>query len=99
MHGFELKVSRGDWFKDLRDMAKHDEARRLCDRVTLVAPKAAVQLRELPDWMGFWSIDGSGVFTVEKCGPVLPRQCLTRQDAACLARGVAVAEERRTRIL
>lgn len=53
LHGFEVKVSRSDWLRELRDPAKHAAVARYCQRWSLVIPSAGmVKPGELPDGWG-----------------------------------------------
>lgn len=48
VHGFEVKVSRGDWLRELRDPSKAEHWVRYCHHWWVVAPKGVVKLEELP---------------------------------------------------
>jgi hypothetical protein len=50
--GFEVKVSRGDWKRELRDPTKAGAVSRHCDRWYVVALPGVVQLEELPRGWG-----------------------------------------------
>lgn len=51
LHGFEVKVSRGDWLRELRDPKKADAIARYCDCWWIVAAPAIVGRSELrPGW-------------------------------------------------
>lgn len=53
VHGFELKVSRGDWLRELKQPDKSTEIARYCDRWWLVVGDAAiVKDGELPAGWG-----------------------------------------------
>jgi hypothetical protein len=54
LSGFEIKVSRADWKKELADPAKAEEISRFCDRWYLVAPPKVVEPAELPPTWGLW---------------------------------------------
>lgn len=66
LHGHEVKVSRSDWLRELREPAKAEEFRRWCDRWWLVVPDLAIVKREeLPAGWGLMVIrDGSPRVTV-----------------------------------
>jgi len=50
--GFEIKVSRGDWLRELKDVAKADPLVRLCTRWWVCAPPGVVEKAELPEAWG-----------------------------------------------
>ena len=50
--GIEIKVSLGDWRKELADPDKADEIQRFCRYWYIAAPKGIVPIGELPDNWG-----------------------------------------------
>lgn len=48
VHGFEFKVSRSDWLRELRSPAKADEIFGYCDHFWIVAAPGIVKPEELP---------------------------------------------------
>lgn len=52
--GFEIKASRTDWLKELKDLRKSEKIARFCDRWIIVAPKGLVRDGELPPAWGLW---------------------------------------------
>ena len=48
LHGFELKISRSDWQRELLKPAKAEALQQFCDRWWVVAPVDLVQPGELP---------------------------------------------------
>lgn len=62
VHGIELKVSRGDWLKELRQPAKAEAAVRTCDYWWLAVGDASIAKRsELPDGWGLLVPHGRGL--------------------------------------
>lgn len=53
LHGFEIKVSRSDWQRELADPAKADTFSRHADRWWVVAPEGVVLPGELPATWGY----------------------------------------------
>ena len=49
MHGFEIKVRRGDWLNELRNPEKAEEIGQFCDFFWVVAPKEVIKFEEVPD--------------------------------------------------
>ncbi len=70
LHGFEVKVSRGDWRRELADPAKADGWHAIVDRWWIVAPKGVVPRDELP---ATWGLLETGVrgLAVTKQAPLL----------------------------
>lgn len=52
IHGFEVKVSRGDWLRELKNPAKADVISAYCDYWWVVAPEGIVLAGELPHGWG-----------------------------------------------
>jgi hypothetical protein len=53
VHGFEVKVSRSDWLRELKDPHKATPVRRFCDHWWLVvSDRSIVRPGELPDGWG-----------------------------------------------
>lgn len=52
LYGFEVKVSRSDWIKELKDLEKSDGIGRYCDYWVIAAPDGIVRIEELPEKWG-----------------------------------------------
>lgn len=72
LHAFEVKVSRGDWLRELKDPAKADAAAKVCDRFSLVVSDPAIVAEgELPPTWGLLVVKGGRMQCV-KAAPLLP---------------------------
>ena len=60
MSGFEIKVSRGDWKKELDDPAKAAEFMKYCSAWYVVAPEGIVERLELPATWGLIEVPTKG---------------------------------------
>jgi hypothetical protein len=66
VHGFEVKISRNDWLRELKAPAKADEIAGYCDRFWLVVADATiVHPGELPATWGLLGPRGDGLVTVK----------------------------------
>lgn len=55
LHGFEVKVSRSDWQKELNDLQKSRPFEQVCHYWWIVAPKGVVNADEVPaNWGWLW---------------------------------------------
>lgn len=103
LHGFEVKVSRADWQKELADPSKAEAVARYCDRWWVACGSAEiVREGELPETWGLLVRRGDAL-VVKKQAPKLAAQALTREFIASLFREVAAqvspaAELERVRI-
>lgn len=55
IHGFEIKISRGDWLRELADPGKSQSIFAFCHRWSLVTPHGLVAPDELPPGWGLYS--------------------------------------------
>jgi hypothetical protein len=86
--GFELKVNRYDWLRELKDPSKADGIFRFCDRWWLVTndPKVA-QMSEIPPPWGWLCLFGNR-WRVLKEAPKLKSKPISREFLASLLRHV-----------
>lgn len=66
VHGFEVKVSRGDWLTELRDPEKAQAWSRYCHYFWLVASSASIVHDDLPDGWGLLIPHGVSLRAVVK---------------------------------
>jgi len=108
--GFECKVSRGDWLRELANHRKSEDWCAVVDEFFVVAPRGVVPLDELPRGWGLLEVSKTRMFMraqpERKQGSTLPREvaaCFFRRLAhraersAALAKQPAVALEHRER--
>lgn len=90
LQGFEVKVARGDWLRELKDPSKAGEFQKWCDRWWVVAPAGIVQRAELPPTWGLMEVPEKGRkrFAVTVPAPKLEAQPLDRRFVAALVRQV-----------
>jgi hypothetical protein len=60
LHAFEIKVSRSDFLREIKDPAKAEDACRLVEFFWIVAPKGVVRQGELPPTWGLIEVLGDG---------------------------------------
>lgn len=94
IHGFEVKVSRADWLRELRNPAKAEAIMKHCDHWWIVAPAGVVAVGELPPTWGHYSVDGRG-FNCSVKAPKLPNGHVdeVRPFLAALIRRVGQADD------
>lgn len=92
LHGFELKVSRGDWLRELKQPDKAAEVKRYCDYWWLVASSHDVVKNDaMPAGWGLMVVQ-HGKLIVEVEAPKLEAAALDRTFVAALVRKVARGE-------
>lgn len=93
VHGFEIKVSRTDWQKELSQPEKANEIARFCDFWWLVAPEEIVKPGELPLGWGHLAPDNKGRLKVVANAAERTPEPLTRHFVGALLRKQSVANE------
>jgi hypothetical protein len=83
--GFEIKASRGDWLRELKQPEKAEDVYQYCDQWWIVAPRGIVKEGELPVSWGLFELRDSGVVQV-KAAPKLEPDPLTREFIASMMR-------------
>jgi hypothetical protein len=84
LYGFELKASRTDWLKELKNPEKAESIARYCDFWFLVAgSKEIVQAGELPPTWGLLVPHGDKLKVAVEAKPMEPEE-LTRKFIAAL---------------
>lgn len=96
--GFELKVSRGDWLRELADVRKNEEWCRVVDDFYIVTAPKIIAKDEVPAGWGHLELCGSrmmkrAVPSSAPISPTLPREVVAR----FLARQAEKHEHERTR--
>lgn len=89
MHGFEVKVSRGDWKRELDNPHKAEEGNfQYCDHWWIVTPPGIVQPGELPPTWGHLELQGGEKPTLRQkvAAPKLEAQQMTRSFIAAFLR-------------
>lgn len=92
LHGFEAKVSRSDWVRELKKPAKSAAIQRFCNRWWIVAPAGIVRVgeAELPPTWGLLEVpDGKTALVVTVEAPTLDPEPLTREFIASVLRSAA----------
>ena len=84
--GFEIKVSRSDWKRELDDPAKSAEIQSYCDEWWIVAPRGMIDPHELPPTWGLLEVDENGGCKAKKTAPALEPKPLSRAFIAAILR-------------
>lgn len=89
LHGFEVKVGRGDWRRELTDPAKADGWCEIVDRFWIVAPRGVVPVEEIPATWGLLETHGARLAATVPA-PLLrakaARPAIDRSLLACMLR-------------
>lgn len=89
--GFEIKVSRSDWLRELKDPSKANAFQRWCDRWFVVAPEGIVHRIELPSRWGLLEVvtnKGRLALRLTVEAPALEPEPLGKPFIASIVRGL-----------
>jgi len=92
INGFEVKVYRSDWLRELKDPLKSAAVQQFCDFWWVVADKDVVKEEEVPEAWGFIERHGAKLFQVKKA-PKLEARPITRSFAASMIRRAGEADD------
>jgi hypothetical protein len=101
IHGFEIKVSRSDWLRELKQPEKAEPIYRYCDYWWILAPRGIINPGELPSNWGHYELRDSGIVLGTQ-GARLNPEPVTREFFASLIRrgheSIAAAAETMCRL-
>lgn len=96
IHGFEIKASRSDWLREIKNPAKAEAVQRYCDRWWIVAPPGVVQDGELPPTWGLYEAK-DGKLKQIVAAPPLGVQPVDRSFVAAMLRRASGVDEKEVR--
>lgn len=88
IHGLEIKVSRGDWLREIQDPTKAEAFARFCDYWWIAASPGIVKLEELPAAWGLFEVVGKGLRARRPASKREAPEQITRAFLSCIARRV-----------
>lgn len=88
--GFEKKISRSDWLRELKQPEKQERIFKYCDYFYLLttAEEGIAKMEEIPHNWGWMCVKGSRLF-IKKPAPALTAQPLSRQFLCSMIRRAA----------
>ncbi|HDR9034251.1 TPA: hypothetical protein QDB07_001720 [Burkholderia vietnamiensis] len=93
VHGFEIKVSRSDWLRELKNPAKSAPVQRFCDRWWVTAPDGVILDGELPPTWGHYEAQSSGKLRQVVAAPKLETETINRAFVAAMLRRASALDE------
>ena len=95
IHGFEIKISRGDFLREMKDATKAEAVAQHCDRWWLVTPAGLVKPAELPAPWGLLELtEARGLVQKKPAALLQVGGPMARAFVASLLRGVQKRAER-----
>lgn len=70
VHGIEVKKSRGDWLKELKNPQKAEVIFKFCDRWWLAAEEGVAKEEEIPKTWGLYVPSSKGLRVVKQAPPL-----------------------------
>lgn len=89
LSGFEIKVSRSDWKRELDRPEKNADIQSYCDAWWIVAPRGLIETHELPPTWGLLEVDEGLGTKVAKVAPELDAEPIDRMMLAAILRRVS----------
>jgi hypothetical protein len=93
IHGFEIKVSRSDWLRELKQPEKSGPVQQYCDRWWIVAPKDIIKPGELPPTWGHYDVTPAGLRQIVAAPKLSPIPVTKTFMAAMMRRAGGVDED------
>lgn len=93
INGFELKASRSDWLRELKNPAKAEAIAAYCDRWWIVAMPGCVKPEELPAGWGLMELHGASLKDIKKAPAREDVKPLNRTFVAAMMRRVGETDE------
>lgn len=97
VHGFEIKVSRSDWLRELKDVKKAEAVFAYCDHWWIVAPKGVVKDGELPLTWGLLEVRAANLTQIVAAPRLEPKPIGRAFFASLMRRGLEDLESRAAR--
>lgn len=98
LHGFEIKVSRSDWLRELKDPTKSAPVQRYCDRWWIICPDGVIKPGELPPTWGHYEAKPGGTIRQVVAAPKLEAQPVTKEFMAALVRRAGAVDEEEVKV-
>lgn len=92
IHGVEVKVSKSDWQRELKNPDKAETIFQFCDRWWIAAPEGVVDKAELPPTWGLLELKADKLRQVVTAPKLQPRD-LTRNFIAAMVRRSSTMEQ------
>ncbi len=93
IHGFEVKVSRSDWLRELKDPSKSAAVQRYCDRWWVVCPDGIIKPGELPATWGHYQANPNRTIRQVVAAPKLEAEPVTKSFMAALMRRAGAVDQ------
>lgn len=93
IQGFEVKVSRSDWTKELKTPEKSAPVQQYCDRWWVVTPAGIIKDGELPPTWGHYEVSPAGKIRQVVAAPKLETVLVARSFVAAMLRRASSADE------
>jgi hypothetical protein len=88
----EIKISRGDFQRELKQPEKSEAIAKYCDFFVIAAPKGLIRADELPLAWGLWEVDAAGALKIKVRPQRTEAQPVDRHFLAAMVRAFSYAD-------
>ncbi len=92
VHGFEIKISKSDWLRELQNPRKAEAVSKYCDFWWIVAPEGVVNETAIPDTWGLIVVKKGKLFTAKQAPQRTPEP-ITKDFMASLFRRTSAVDD------
>lgn len=93
IHGFEFKISRSDWQRELKDPTKSAPVQQYCNHWWIVTTPDIVRDGELPPTWGLYELQANGSLRQKVAAPALQPIQVTKEFVAAMLRRASEVDE------
>ena len=93
IHGFEFKISRSDWQRELKDPTKSAPVQQYCNHWWIVTTPDIVREGELPPTWGLYELQSNGTLRQKVAAPSLQPVPVTKDFVAAMMRRASEVDE------
>lgn len=72
--GFEIKINRSDWIREIKDPEKAESIAQFCDQWWLVTCDGVAKLEEIPAGWGWYTADARGLKMMKPAADLAPKE-------------------------
>lgn len=89
LHGFEIKLARSDWLRELKRPEKSERFKRFCTRWYLLCTEGVAQASELPPGWGMLVLRDGALHTAKRAPKLTPEPVTAGMWAGLVRRAFA----------
>lgn len=99
IEGIEVKVSRSDWTREIKNPEKAEAISKYCDKWWIIAPEGIVHEHEVPALWGYKKVNAKGALVTVKDAPKKDKEELHPLDRGFVSAMLRRASEADSRVV